>query len=83
MSVCSKPSKTFYKAPQRPFVSAGSEAVAIVADFDGVVAAALITFARSFIAGHLTFELTADFVVNLSELVDSVANSFASLAASP
>ena len=42
-----------------------------------------MTFARSFIAGHLTFELTADFVVNLSELVDSVANSFASLAASP
>ena len=55
----------------------------IVADFDGVVAAALMTFARSSIAGQLKLDLTADSVVNLSELVASVTNLFARLAVSP
>ena len=47
------------------FFSAGSEAVAIVADFDVVTAAALMTFAISSIAGQLTFEFTTDSVVKL------------------
>ena len=40
-------------------------------------------FTCDFIAGQLTFELTADSVVNLSELIASVANFFARLAVSP
>jgi hypothetical protein len=65
LSVCSKPSQTFYKAPQRPVFPAGFEVVAIAADFDVVAAAALMPFARSFIAGQLKLDFTADSVVNL------------------
>ena len=42
-----------------------------------------MTFARSSIAGQLKLDLTADSVVNLSELVASAANSIARLAVLP